>query len=467
MSTKRRRACVCPNEVTTSTGSTGDLHACHETGAAAGDRSSSPSLLDLPLDVLLEIVARCDAATVLSLAATCKALRRIILGDDFRRRLALQAAANGGFDPALLLGVSYRLHEHGGAEDDRRLVQAYGRRARFDESLLGSFTPVASRDGILVLRREHRDASSGGGGAGQLCAIKTRPLELLVCNTLTGNTSSPPTLSFCDDDFTYPPALLTVAGAGAGCSFELLVADSHLTTQTYQSQNGKWGARRAIAMPPDHPRLGARVDGCSAAVTGRTVHWLCHKSRPNSGEHAFVVLSVDADTARGTVTELPRECIGGKTGAFDVHGLHLAGSAADGRLRLVAAGMQAISVWTLSPSPEAEEEADRWSQQAVAIHVQRGIGKTLFGESWKPIRLDESGRLRSTTRFMGFAERSGVGILWMEGGGGLARFSLATGELAVLRRAPAAGGVGDAGHVSCVFLHEVDLASLLRTMTCL
>uniref|UniRef100_A0A0E0KJM3 F-box domain-containing protein n=1 Tax=Oryza punctata TaxID=4537 RepID=A0A0E0KJM3_ORYPU len=409
MSTKRRRACVCPNEVTTSAG---DLHACHETGAATG-RSSSPLLPELPLDVLLEIAERCDAATVISLAATCKALRHAILGDDFRRRLALRAAANGGFDPALLLGVSYRFHEHGGADAGRLVqVQPSGRRARFYESLLGSFTPVASRDGILVLR-EHRDASSGGG---QLYAIKTRPLELLVCNTLTRHTSSPPSLSFCDDDSTYPPALLTVVAPAPAPAIPSSYWSPTVTCQR-------------------------RLDSCSAAVTGRTVHWICHKYRSNAGEHAFVILSVHADTARGTVTELPHDCIGGETGAFDVHGLYLAGSAADGRLTLMAAGMKTISVWTLSSSPEEEEEeADdpsrRWSQQVVAIHVQRGIGRSLFGESWKPIRLDESGKLRSTTRFMGFAERSGVGILWMEGGGGLVRFSLATRELAVLR-APA------------------------------
>ncbi|KAF0928879.1 hypothetical protein E2562_010737 [Oryza meyeriana var. granulata] len=265
-----------------------------------------------PFDVVLEIVERSDPSTVVRCAATCKLLRRPILGEDFRRRLALRAAANGGFDPTLL-GVSYRFHEHGGPAG--RLVQASGRRARFDESLLESFTPAASRDGILVLRK-HQDASSRG--AGPLCVFEYRALELLVCNTLTGHTSSPPSLRFSHDSFFYPPALLTVNGAG--CSFELLVVDRWL--QKYWLRDGKWVVGRVTILSPGHPRPTAPVDGSSAAVTGKTAHWLCHRS--GVGENT-VILSIDTNTARATVTELPHGCIGWQTGALDVHGIHLAG----------------------------------------------------------------------------------------------------------------------------------------------
>ncbi|CAM0876533.1 unnamed protein product [Alopecurus aequalis] len=68
-------------------------------------RCSGTAQEALSLDLLLEVVALADVATVVRCAATGRTLRRAILDPAFRRRLAL--AADDGFDPALLLGVSY------------------------------------------------------------------------------------------------------------------------------------------------------------------------------------------------------------------------------------------------------------------------------------------------------------------------------------------------------------------------
>jgi hypothetical protein len=54
----------------------------------------------IPVDLLLEILARVDVATVVRCAATSKTVRRAILGDP---TIGRRVEANG----ALLLGVSY------------------------------------------------------------------------------------------------------------------------------------------------------------------------------------------------------------------------------------------------------------------------------------------------------------------------------------------------------------------------
>uniref|UniRef100_A0A0D9VZM2 DUF7595 domain-containing protein n=1 Tax=Leersia perrieri TaxID=77586 RepID=A0A0D9VZM2_9ORYZ len=411
-----------------STGSTtgGRTHACQETPEDNTDHSQPPP--PLCFDIGVEIAERLqDATTIIRcVSSICDPLlRRAILGDGFRRHLSSRAAANGGFDPGLLLGFSYILHENG----RRRFVHAPP--ARFDESLLDTFTPAASRDGLLLLTKTSPSRDS---------PYQKEFLELIVCNTLTGETISPPPLEITKQAFTYPPALLAVANdAGAGCSFEVIVVEKCLSIHTYKSTRGnKWvNARGRTA----HRWPTAHVDGTSAAVTGRAVHWLCYCNydyQPNSGEESAVVFSVDADTAIATLTNLPEGCFGRDTGAYGVEGIHLAGasSPSDGSLRLVAVGLHEISVWTLTPaSPEASpiSRRRRWSKRAM-IRVEEGIGNSLFGESWKPIRMRfECGRMCPAMRVMGFAERSGVGLVWMEGCG-LVRFSLATAELAVVHR---------------------------------
>jgi hypothetical protein len=63
----------------------------------------------LPMDLLLEIIARSnDVTTVVRCAAGCKPLRRAMLDPGFLDRLRRHAKANGGFDPSLLTGCLQR-----------------------------------------------------------------------------------------------------------------------------------------------------------------------------------------------------------------------------------------------------------------------------------------------------------------------------------------------------------------------
>ncbi|KAK1643736.1 hypothetical protein QYE76_061541 [Lolium multiflorum] len=128
----------------------------------------------IAVDLLLEIVARTDVKTVVRTAATCRLFRRAILEPASRSRLALQLAAydGTGFDPALLLGVSYQ--EYDGKITTYRIVHTPAPdqlRARLDAgSLRESFRPVASRDRLLLLRRHSERCQ----------------LDLRFCDVLTG-----------------------------------------------------------------------------------------------------------------------------------------------------------------------------------------------------------------------------------------------------------------------------------------
>ncbi|OEL13810.1 hypothetical protein BAE44_0025171 [Dichanthelium oligosanthes] len=201
--------------------------------------ASDSTMMEPPnLDVVLEIIARSDdAATVARCPAASKSLRRAILDPDFRRLLELRSAANGAFDPALLVAVSYRLREYRHGTHTDTVVVLPSRRLRFDTDLLRSFEPASSRNGLLVLRRTRNQEGPG--------------IELRVYNTVTGHVTSRPSMNVGLDGDTrkiFPPALLPIDDAG--CSFELLVLyalyDPHhgqrLETHTVSSQEAKWSA---------------------------------------------------------------------------------------------------------------------------------------------------------------------------------------------------------------------------------
>ncbi|KAL6636831.1 hypothetical protein ACP70R_024403 [Stipagrostis hirtigluma subsp. patula] len=100
----------------------------------------------LPVDLQLKIIARSDdVATVVRCAAASKLLRGAILDPGFHRRLALRAGANGGFDPALLVAVSYLFQTAAVRRDtavsDHATVQP-------PWGLLQSFQLASARDGL-------------------------------------------------------------------------------------------------------------------------------------------------------------------------------------------------------------------------------------------------------------------------------------------------------------------------------
>ncbi|XP_037431484.1 putative protein TPRXL isoform X1 [Triticum dicoccoides] len=111
-----------------------------------GRTAAAPSSEALPVDLLLEIIARADVTAIVRCAATSRILRRGILDRAFRR--SIMARHHGGFDRALLLGVSYRER---GDVTTHRVIHTPGPTklaARLDElSFPDPLRAVASRAG--------------------------------------------------------------------------------------------------------------------------------------------------------------------------------------------------------------------------------------------------------------------------------------------------------------------------------
>ncbi|CAN6291687.1 unnamed protein product [Urochloa humidicola] len=380
----------------------------------------------IPLDPLLDILARTDAATVVRCAATSKPIRRAILDPAFRHAITITTT---NFVPAFLLGFSYvhRALSSNHTDEPARVVALQGR-PRFDAALLAAFEPVAARGGLVILRQREP-------AAGAVPNLR----ELRVCNSLTGDTTILPHPTVQDE---YPPALLAVTDAGR--SFELLVADRCLRTQTFSTKQGKWSAVVETRLPPRHCYdVPAGSGGAQAhpVVLGAVVHWLCHGGCLHPGVKVL-------DTGAGnmaTQIELPADwdltrvrC----TQRIDA-GLLLAKSG-DGRLSLLVAEVGAIAMWTLAAK---EAGSARWSRQVVIR--RQDIGReAVEGPSF-------------SVRFMGFGERSGAVILQMDGIG-LVRLDLGSKEAVVLCR----GSFEHVGRTDLfqLCLHETDLCSLLQAV---
>ena len=279
----------------------------------------------LVLDLLLEIVARSDVTTLVRCAATSRILRRAILDPAFRRRL-LADDDGFAFDPALLLGVSYREHDDNRDVTTQRVVHSPAPtklRARLDaDSLRAPFKPVASGDGLLVLRRINGHRLSD-------------KVELRACDPFTGRvTSLPPTI--------LPNAclhvVLSVDHTAAGRSFELLVADRNLRHRTFSSKNRQWSDIREVSVPQHHHQ-NQQCDSCCSTVVGRTVYWPC---RIGAAHKWNQILALDVDAGEATTMELPPGC-------FSRNRLLLAG--VHGRLCvLVEEESRVIAMWALTSS---------------------------------------------------------------------------------------------------------------------
>ncbi|KAL6637971.1 hypothetical protein ACP70R_025543 [Stipagrostis hirtigluma subsp. patula] len=398
----------------------------------------------LLLDLVLEIVAHADAATVVRCAAASRPLRRAVLDPAFRRRLGRRAAAHGGFDPALLVAVSCR-------HQSRVVVQA-SLRLRLDGSLARAFSPACSRDGLLILWRNLVPAVSNAPSDGELCAL----------NIFTGHVTPLPRgdLQLCwnGSRLIYRPALLAVDRAG--CSFELLVMNKAMRTQTFSSQDGKWSAVREVLPPPG--RWPILKEGCTnPVVIGRTVHWLCYRNRtdmlsmppflpfgnPFVGDDGMFILALHADTAQATPIDLPEGCLSSTmscTGLLSTAEVIMLATTTEGtRLSVVIAEGQVISMWTTSP----EQWPHEWSRQVVIR--RREIDRQLAA----------SDHAYGVIRFQGFGERSGTLLFWMRRIG-LVQLNLGTKKAVVLRR------WSDSGRriVEGACAHEINLVSLLGDM---
>ncbi|OEL13807.1 Zinc finger CCCH domain-containing protein 22 [Dichanthelium oligosanthes] len=343
----------------------------------------------LPPDPLLEVIVRCnDVATIIRCAATDRALRRAILDPDFHHRLRLRAAANGGFDPDLLVAVSFRLRAcHGVIEafhSEALIVQPAGSHIRFDTDLLRSFEPVSSRDGLLVLLRNREGPGIQG-------------VQLLVCNTITGHATSLPTMDLVGpaaqgtESGIYRPAFLSTDGGGR--SFELLVMYTYSgngilqplhqvrDTQIFSSQKAKWGATRKIHLPQGVELVEAT--STDPAIIERSVHWLCKNiAEPVLRDNDLCILALHADAAEATAIKLPQELLTSIEGRSSrgtasriTDSLILAATEEGKRLNLVVAEKLMISVWTLLQ----DEGSSSWSRQVLIRRLGRGAAPCSSG----------------------------------------------------------------------------------------
>uniref|UniRef100_A0ACD5W5C0 Uncharacterized protein n=1 Tax=Avena sativa TaxID=4498 RepID=A0ACD5W5C0_AVESA len=413
---------------------------------ARGKRTGAAEhpLPQLPIDLLLEIVQRSDAVTIVRFAATQKLLRGAILAPAFRRLLAV-AATN--VDPAL--GFSFREYGVRRAVDTPPLSTGGGGGGqplvRLDETVTGryAFKPVAWRDGLLVVRR---DSDIPG-------AIVD---ELRVCNAFTGDvTASLPPISMpvpsSRDLYRMAwPALYTPALLTAGRSFELLVADGELRTQIFSSDRWEWGAIRDTSFP-SHERLPNMDYGAFSCpvVIGRTVYWLCSLPPYWPDDHPDPkILALDVDAAEATVRKIPRYCF--SSARCSEHGFNdrVLLASLRGQLCLFVLDRHGISAWTPSDS-----ETTMWSQQVMItlseLEMKAGIGLL-------PLPLLPQVHLHA------FGERSSTMIVEVTPGK-LFRFDIREGSKAV-RFVKLGSEESKFRHIAYLCLHEMHLVSLLQTM---
>ncbi|KAI4979577.1 hypothetical protein ZWY2020_016330 [Hordeum vulgare] len=216
----------------------------------------------------------------------------------------------------------------------------------FNETL--DFEPVASRDGLVVLRRLRPSPLFGQ-------SIEEGPpgSVLRVCHSFTGVVSVLPSVSIRDY---RKHALLSVEDNDR--AFEILVADERLCIHIYSFREGRWGPIRA-ALPR---RQSRQFHDSYPLVMGRTVHWLCNLE-PLPLRYCLAGTRYrrqDADTMEASMIDLPRGCTSRMTTSMSHRGLLLA-SSVDGRLKVVLSETQVISMWTMSPPVEGEPPMGRQS----------------------------------------------------------------------------------------------------------
>ncbi|CAL4945316.1 unnamed protein product [Urochloa decumbens] len=340
---------------------------------------------ELPSNLLAEIAARTDAATVFRCAAACKQLRREILSPEFIRRVT-----QGGPDavvPSNFLGVL------GGSETSfsvvhpataaaksfatRHMAPFVSRIAAGPAGLLEEYGPMASRGGLVVLGRREINRRRWSQRRSDLC----------VYDPMAGSRAffpAPPDVgkspyhrvlgggSVAVIDYSV---LLTAAADGIACSFMLLAAgldrsldqSVRIRVQTLSSpdaaggEGGKWGPLKSVEHHHQCPwwcmNFGSYCD--AAVVLGGVVHWLMHAGASFVVDVGEYILTYDVSTGTAGSVDLPEHHqvannLRGTTGSQS----QLVASP-DGKLSLVVTDKLVVSIWVLS------EGGGSWARHAV------------------------------------------------------------------------------------------------------
>ncbi|KAL6657419.1 hypothetical protein ACP70R_005199 [Stipagrostis hirtigluma subsp. patula] len=329
----------------------------------------------LPLDVIAEIAASSDPATLVRCAATRLRLRH----------------ADDRFVPSLLRGHLIKVDRTYWEKElylvDTTAADGTARKLRAadvfppgpngDGEPWDLHAPLAAREGLLLVR------------------TATATKELRVCDPATGRGQ------------TLPPEPTSFAG-----QYVLLVLKANLVLsdhrrylqlETFSSEHGAWGPCTEIRTPHLHGKgYFYQPQGSlgKAVVVGGDVHWLCLTTA------AGYVLKLHVETSQVTLTKLPATVPGV---GWQVHHL-LAATSPGGRLVVLVTKEEKISAWV---QPK-HTPAARWKQQPEVVIEHEAIWRFAGMGSLEERRR----RYGSTPVYLEwFAERSGVVLVRMQGCG--------------------------------------------------
>ncbi|KAL6641554.1 hypothetical protein ACP70R_019735 [Stipagrostis hirtigluma subsp. patula] len=409
--------------------------------ALRATRSLSMASSALPADLLLEIIARSDAATFMRSAAACKSLRRDVLSPAFLRRVC---RAPDGIFPARLLGLLDTTFSLVHPATPAAASFAGGHLAPFVSrvaaDLLKEYRPVTSRGGLVLLERRAIDS------LWQPRSERRRADELCVYNPTTGDRSFLPfpreiIRGICHN-CSY--VLLTAADGITGRSFLLLATDMNglmepsgcIRLQTMPSNaGGQWGPVTRVDNPSPEWSMLLDVYHKAGVVLGGVVHWLVY--------YGQYILTYDVI---GTATT-------GKIKLSDDHRrLHASscqlGSWPDGRLSLFGAEGFTVSVWVMS-------SGGGWARHAAVDTAAALSMRSLMVPQANRVLIPE---LSYSTLLLSYGDhRSGVVLLWASpwASGGFGDFFVVdTGTKEICTITGEVAGT----------LYEMDVSSLLSAM---
>ncbi|KAF8693506.1 hypothetical protein HU200_038904 [Digitaria exilis] len=412
------------------------------------DTEASPPL-QLPLDLLLEILARSDPATVARCAATCRLLRRHVADPAFLRRLRAAAAITTS-DHRFLIGLLYhrgRSSSHGdmGTRPPPLLKSSSGSLtnaviASLSGELAGPDDPVASGGGLLVLRRGNKHYPT--------------TTTLRVFDPVAGRGHVLPPRDIWDHlllvmpDEDEPGAL----GGGGDINFKVFIADRDLRTQTYSSKAGAWGpvvrgntTAACLRVPGDYEL----VQPWSPVVLGNVAHWLYHHGW-DPGVYSILALGIiGIGKGQAAWIDVSRECHRRRR---DTHRevcreLLLVSTSDDGELALLVWERPLkVSMWTMSSSSSSQRS---WTRRVL-------IDRTAILGSVQPTCHP---LWCQRVEFQWFAQGSGTVVFYMNSVG-VVLLNLRTLEVRHLQRLP----LELFDKVSPLCVYELDMVPLLLSL---
>lgn len=271
--------------------------------------------------------------------------------------------------------------------------------ANVTAELDGPYDPVASRGGLIVLRREEY--------ASRLC----------VCDPVVGRRYVLTPDGITDILHVIMPK---DGDDGNDLAIKLLVADNGLRTQTYSSKVGAWG--EITRTPACIPASYQQVRPYQVLLDG-VAHWL-YRERTTP---TYTVLALDVGTGQAAWIVVPQECHRRRiTSTADKPGELLLVSTSDGKLGLLVWERPiAVTMWAAA-ADTGSEPGRSWTRRVV-------IQWATILRSVKPLSRDPLACQHIS--FEWFAEGSGTVVFQMSEVG-IVLLNLRTLEVRHLKRSP-------------------------------